>query len=438
VNTPLSRLILHHLTMSGHPWADAALWNSFEAKEWKSVLAWLDASGLALYFRERLRATNTCDNLPPKVRAELDIRAAHNRIRVAAMAEEFQTITRAIEDSGVKYAVLKGFALVPGYCPDLTSRTQYDLDYLIDPASHHTVGQVLGQVGFHRKLSRSQDPIVYGQALPAGQTAAGPIGLYSVRLSRSIEVHGRLWDCDEERIRINFPDDLLNRATRHRYKDFKFAALCDEDALIFQILHAFRHLLRNWCRLSVLYEIAHFLKRRSHDRVFWEQFDRRISNLRWAPEASQVIFSLATSLFGAPVPCSMRARTAIYPALTGWVEKYGKFSALQNFSGDKYSLLLHQEFLDSPADWRAIRARRLFPLRAPPRLPEALRPPGASSLGRLWRESRNVLRRLYFHTGSNFRFTLEYPRWRLKRRALMAGSLESAADWKAGGLQQKA
>jgi hypothetical protein len=88
------------------------------------------------------------------------------------------------------------------------------------------------------------------------------------------------------------------------------------------------------------------------------------------------------------------------PAL--WIEKYGRRSALANFRGDKYSLILHAQFIDDPAAWSVIRRQRLFPCRRPHRPPaevfqrgfsrwEKWRVNGSHGLGRFKFHARAVL-----------------------------------------------
>src|SRR5262249_23002566 len=150
------------------------------------------------------------------------------------------------------------------------------------------------------------------------------------QLGRSIELHHRLWESVEDRIEIDLARDLFKHAVRRRWNEIEYMGLGDEDALVFQILHAFRHILRNWCRLSVFLEIAYFLNRRSTDLSFWTGFAHRINQLRWVPEATMVVFALAKLLFGAPIPEEIRKQLTPgqYPVLALWTERYGKRSAL--------------------------------------------------------------------------------------------------------------
>src|SRR5262249_20833935 len=161
--------------------------------------------------------------------------------------------------------------------------------------------------------------------------------------------------------------NLFEHAVRRRWNEIEYMGLGDEDALVFQVLHAFRHILRNWCRLSVFLEIAWSLNRRSSDSLFWTRFAYRINQLRWVPEATMVVFTLAKHLFGAPIPEEIKKQLtpARYPVLALWTERYGRRSALANFRNDKNTLFLHREFVEDSAAWAGIRRRRLFPIQRP-------------------------------------------------------------------------
>ena len=98
-------------------------WKSFSDREWEQALAWLDLSGLAIYFLRRMTRTNSLSFVPDLVRTELERRGANNRLRSTEMLREFRTIIDAFEESHVKYAVLKGIALLPDYCAGLEFRT---------------------------------------------------------------------------------------------------------------------------------------------------------------------------------------------------------------------------------------------------------------------------------------------------------------------------
>lgn len=414
----LRQAIVAQLSVSDYNSPDTGFWKSFDEREWKRVLPWLGHAGLALYFWRKMKTLNAQHNLPLCVRARLERCYADNSARSLLMAEEFKALNKVFEDAGVKHVALKGFALVPDYCPDPTFRMQYDHDYLMRPESLERAENILQNAGYSRKTSKDDHSIIYLQNRPAVRSSQGPIDLYSAALARSVELHLRLWESTEERIEIGLPEDFWDRALRRHWRGHEYTGLSDEDTLLFHVLHAFRHILGNWCRLSLFLETSHFLWQRAFDADFWERYADRIRNLRWLPQASGVVFSLAASLFGASIPPMIKVQTAsaMSPALTLWIERYGKKSALANFRNDKHSLFLHREFIDNSSAWAEVRRRRLFPLQRPHCPPPIIHQRSTGRVGRAWINMFHVLRRLNFHAFSAFSYAWEYPQWWLLRR----------------------
>lgn len=426
MNRTLHDVILHQLSVTNDKPHPPMLRASFSKREWDQALAWLDLSGLAIYFLQRIESSAAFYTLPEQVRTELERRRADNRQRTAGIKQEFAVLVKSLEQAHVKYAVLKGVSLLPDYCPDLELRTQYDHDVLVDAASFAAAGEALQNKGYHCKVGGDEGSAVVAYEPPQTEIrfSRNSEALYSSRLGRSVEVHRTLWEETEDRIRVNLSDDFLERRQFRHWGDLGFMALSDEDCLLFQVLHAFKHILRNWCRLSIFLEIAHFLLRRASDAEFWRSFARRIEDVRWAREATLIVFTLATELFGAMVPAQVQdaLRTPLSPALNLWIERYGRRAALSNFHGDKCSLFLHREFVDSPSEWAVVRRRRLFPLRRPHRPPAVVFQRGFSTFGRIWMEKAHAFGRLRFHGLAGLRYVLEYPRWIVLRRLRLAES----------------
>jgi len=188
---------------------------------------------------------------------------------------------------------------------------------------------------------------------------------------------------------------------------------------LFQVLHAFRHIIECWCRLYTFLEIAHFLERRQSDLAFWQRFVDRIRVSPRLPEMVEVVFSLAACQFGAPVPAAIDAGVLsdVRHPLLLWVSRYGCDSALANFTSNKYSLLLYREFVPDDATWREIQRKRLFPLHRPNRA-GGTRTSGISArLIAGWKQSAYVARRLFHHVISAAQYEWESIQWERIRMA---------------------
>lgn len=425
----LRQAVVAELAVTGRTSAGATFWHSIDESDWRRVLDWMDVSGLALYFWHKVRTVEMVEALPLDVRARLARSYEMNCLRVEFIRKETETLNSLFDDAGVQFAVLKGLALVPEYCPGPNLRTQYDHDYLIHFQALARAEANLQRAGYKPKVSRDGYHIAYIRPTPEFVSSRKPVGLYSARLQRPVEVHTRLWDREEERIDIQLPDDFMNRCRKHSGLGLEYLTLCDVDSLVFQVLHAFRHILRNWCRLSVFLEISHFLQQRELDSDFWARYQCRTANLRWLPEASTVVFSLAQKLFGGPFPAELK--TLVDPKFSAtidkWVELYGLPGAVANFRNNKNSLFLHREFVTDHLKWAEIRRRRLFPLRLPHHLPNVLFHDGASSSKRRLTQYLHGLRRLKFHVFSAIAYACEYPRWQLLRRVRIP--VQPKEDW---------
>jgi hypothetical protein len=243
--------------------------------------------------------------------------------------------------------------------------------------------------------------------------------LYSANLHRSVEIHTRLWEPDALKIPLPLPDDFLARKRLRNWQGHRYYSLSEEDELLFQVLHAFRHILECWCRLYTFLEIAHFLERRQSDLAFWQRFADRISVSPRLPEMAGVVSSLAARLFGAPIPATIDAWVPrnMRHRLLLWVNRYGCDSALANFTGNKYSLLLYREFVPDDATWREIRRRRLFPLHRPNR---AAGGPTAGLSARITAISKQVTyvaRRLSHHVIAAAQYAWASIQWERTRTA---------------------
>ena len=422
----LRQAIINELNLTRSELYSLTPWRSFHHREWEQTLAWLDLSGLAIYFLRRMKDSSALHRLPDSVSAELERRSSDNLLRTERILQEFKTIIGAFEQRAVKYAVLKGVSLLPDYCPEMAFRTQYDHDVLVAPEFMDAARTALEDGGFcSKEAGGGEAPLVYRMPEPEMRFSQNSEALYSPLLGRSIELHQTLWERAEERIEVELSDDFLDRSRLRQWGGIHFMALCDEDCLLFQVLHAFRHILRNWCRLSIFLEIAWFLNRRSSDSTFWRSYLSRIENVRWAREATLIVFTLAEQLFGSAIPAQMREslNTPIAPALHLWIERYGRQSAVSNFQGDKCSLFLHREFVEDPVAWATIRRRRLFPLHRPHRPSAIVFQRGFSALGRTWMEKIHAMRRLRFHGFAGLRYVFEYPRWMVLRRLRLAESV---------------
>ena len=425
----LARAITDYLAVSGSSDERATKLANFDRGDWERGLEWLDQTGLALWLWGRLKVSGADDAVPSGIAARLERNMADHSTRVEAMAEEFDSINRRFEADGIEYVVLKGFALAPEYVADARLRPAYDYDYLVQPESAERVSRALGNGGYIRRRERVDHPVVYVHTSRLPRAPSCRDELYSAGLPRSVEVHTRLWEPEALKIPLPLPDDFLARKRPRTWQGLRFYSLSEEDELLFQVLHAFRHIIECWCRLYTFLEIAHFLEQRQTDLPFWQRFVERLSLCPRLPEMAGVVFSLAVRLFGAPIPAAIDAGVLhnLRRPLLLWVNRYGYNSALANFTGNKYSLLLYREFVPDDATWREIQRKRLFPMHRPNHVGGGPTRGISERLIAGWKQSAYVARRLSHHLIAAAQYEWESIQWeriRMARRLvpLMTGS----------------
>ena len=425
MNRALAQCIVASLRLTSSCEDDLEHLKTFGRRDWDRTLPWLDDSGLALYLLRRTEQSGSPSVLPAQIRARLQRNLASNQRRLTEMKEEFAALNRRFEATGVEYAVLKGFALVPDYCPDAALRNQYDYDYLVPPESLESAQRTLRSSGYSQKV-KSPGFEKQGESIFSAQALSLPSpdeGFYSMAISRPVELHLGLWESNREMVDLEVPTGVLERRRLTNWEGLSFPVLADDDTLIFEAIHAFQHILNFWCKPSCFLEIAHFIARRRSDAALWEQLRRRVDAHKTLAQVMGLVFSMAALLFKAPIPPEVGAWTTegLSAPLSLWVERHGRNWALARHPGNKLSLLVHREFVEDPETWRKVMWSRLFPVHRPAQVVES----GSPTLASHWLATRDeayyVLSRLKFHLNAMLSYAWELPRWKSNLRRLQQG-----------------
>jgi len=396
----------------------------FTERNWRRTMLWLDHSGLTLYLLRRLHSLKATDVLPPSVFRRFEGNLAHNRHRLDNIATRFATINEKFYRAGVSFAVIKGFSLVPEFCPDPSLRAPSDVDYLVDKQSFPLAQRVLEEAGY--RLHQVTD--IEGRfGWPSPRIPTRFDDPYSRETEPMVELHLGFWKQKLTGIALAEPEFLLQETVNHEWQGLRFPVLREEDAYILQVIHVFQHLLEGWVKLCWLLEIGYFLGARSSDDMFWDRVNARVQKVPLLAEFASIVMGLAGTVFAATMPPRAAPWAQSLSATARlWVDRYGRTCVMENhpfdsfglFASSKLSIFLQWEFMPNHRVQREMTRRRLFPWKSPERVVPLGNKTATSFLKATRLQSQFVIQRLIFHLGSSLRFLWELPRWReLNRRA---------------------
>jgi hypothetical protein len=376
----------------------------FPYRSWVRVYGWLDASGLALYFLDRLKTLEIETAVPPRVLRRLEENAINNREKTARMFDEFVTLNREFKAAEVSYANLKGFTVVPDACADIALRCQFDLDFLVDVKDIHRCESILTKRGY--SLAGTGKNV---KEFKAGSERLPSVrDLYKAKSQRSVEVHF---------VNHNEADGSrqygkLSRLRSTRWKDLELPALSDLDKFIEHALHLLKHLKSEWTRASWILEYVNFVASYQENRAFWIEVQKNLASDSEVKVAVGIATLIAERSFGmAFVPEILKWSVIELPVRVRlWVERYGNRVLLAKFPGTKLYLLLLRAISDNDA--RPIR-RKAFPFHRPATI--SIEHGNRSLMLQLHQFCSQVsyfFFRLRFHLQQSFLYKIEETRWK--------------------------
>lgn len=401
---------------------DFRKWNE---RQWARTMQWLDDSGLAFYFQQRLKEREATASIPDWVSAQLESNCSLNRQRTEDLGQRFARINALFTEAGIPYAAIKGFSLVPQFCPSSPLRYQGDFDYLVDEHSLLEARTVLLSLGYTERKSRSAQETIF---LSPGASAPLRNGRqYSPHSPHAVELHLDVWDASLHGLPL-LPRLFSTESLSVSHVDGKaFPSLHDEDAFLLQILHACHHLFTHWIRMSCLLEIAYFMNRNAENWELWDRIDRRVGGNPLLREFTALVVGMATQLFDCPIPPQIHVwQEQLRPGPRLWVERYARDWAfgdvpvheLSFFPNSKLVLFLHQQYRDWPNSGRDPRQSRRASASRLSRILSSIRNHPASLLKRRWWKPQLLVRRTIFHAFAGIRYACETPRWHWRLRKM--------------------
>lgn len=371
-------------------------------REWKSLLHWLDTSGLALYFFDRLQERGLLGLLPLPITRRLECNLLDNTQRTACLLEECCAIQQQFATAGVCYSVLKGISLWPYSVPRLELRSQLDLDFLIDAKHEGRAKAVLEARGYRLQA-------ISGRSREFKTPYTGSLSLadlYRPSAQRTVELH-----LEEQ------GSGLLDRCEHHSLREVSMPVLSAADLFLDQTLHLYKHLSRDQMRTSHMIELYRHLMARTDDHAFWIQVENLCAGSpTMAPCVGVALDFVSQQMDPSCVPAAVRRWTIDRVPLPArlWVRRYGPRVTVASFPGTKLHLLLQEAMAHEGVLLGRSIGSSLLPRHLPP--PIAISPTGetaSQALRRELRQVRFVLIRLRFHVREGLRYLRERRCWTL-------------------------
>jgi hypothetical protein len=422
VKRTVAEAVVNYLSFSGKTSAHVGELAGFRDREWKQGVSWLHDTGLALYLLQKLKRGNVTDIVPKATLSRLEENLAANRRRVIYMASQFEFLNQKLSAAGVRYAAVKGFSLVPQFCPDASLRHQSDFDYLIDHQSLPLAQTVLEEAGYFLSKHKANEFVFL---MPSRAIPPPDDEQYEAHAPHAVELRVAFWDSDFHGVFLTGPRFSVDNTRTQRWQNSVFPALPEEDAFLLQVIHAFNHVLTGGVRMAWLYEIGYFLSQRSTDELLWQRVERRIGEDALLREIVVVVTELSAHFFKAPLPTtSIIWAQKLDPAVRIWINYYARtwvfaknrVDQLGLFSAAKVVLFLHQQYLPDASRRHQMRIR-LLPLEQLFQRAGSITGKSSANDGGRRRQLKHALIRFLFHATAGLRYLWEIPRWRRLNKA---------------------
>lgn len=372
-------------------------------KDWCKLLNWLDISGLALYFLDRMTELQLCNLLPCEVISRLQQNLRDNIDRTHGMVAESVAIQQEFQKACLSYATLKGLSLFPSSTPKPELRHQFDLDFLIAERSAPEARRVLERRGYRLYAISGRSWEFKINETPGISLK----DLYKDLPGRAVELH----------VEIDTPGRalLLERVERREFRGMSMPVLSPIDLFLGQGLHAYKHVCSEFSRTAHLLEFRRHVLARRDDDAFWDDLRSVAGENPRSALGLGVVTLLIARVMGNFAPEGLTRWTVdrLPPAATMWVEKYGRRAVFEKFPGSKLYLLLQRELESAGVPAKRSLRQVLFPSRLPPVLIRAPRNERLTVRIRRYRmQLRFIFSRLRFHIVEGICYVFESYRWR--------------------------
>lgn len=302
-------------------------------RQWQELLRWLDLSGLALYFFDRVVELGLAGFVPCPVFESLQQRLIQNTRRTQSMTAESIAIQREFQRAGLSYAMMKGVSLWPNSVPRPELRLQFDLDYLVADEDLQEARDILVRLGYHASASSER----CWKFVRNERWALTLKDVYRDTGSWAVELH----DVPAGSGRTS----PLQRLEWRELRGLSMPMLCPVDLFLRQGLHAYKDVCSQFFRLSLLIEFYRHILFRRNDDDFWRALHQEASGDAHAVLGLGVVILLIMQVMGDFAPEALTHWTVdrLPRSARLWVETYGRAILLGSFPGSKLYRLLKSE-----------------------------------------------------------------------------------------------
>ena len=395
-------------------------------RNWVRSYYWLDASGMALYFLDHLKALGIEGAIPEATLQRLEQNLTHNGLRSATMLAEFCSLNRAFLSAGVQFANEKGFSLTLESCPDPSLRRQIDFDFLVDGRDLNLCREILEKKGYMHTTAAANE-----WQFEAGSSELARIeDFYKSKTRHSVELHFTCSGEDSQPARDERLDRLVLRAWNGEY----YPVLSAADEFVAQSLHLLRHLRTPSTRPAWLLEYKRHMTARYDEWQFWDEVRQRSQTFRDAPLATGLATLLSTQLFGGRAPAQLNEWTLdrLSSSVRLWADRYGQKAVLADSPGTKLHKLLEGEIVRDDGSLRKKRPTLSQYYRGTQICHAASGDGLGRRLSHRYYQARFILYRIRFHFVEGLRYIVEHVRWKQLRRNLISSASAGPARAETG------
>jgi len=277
----------------------AEQFTAFAEADWAEGLAWLYAQDMECYFLRRITDLGMDQMIPLSVRLRMKKRYAENEARIDRMFDAFVQVNDCLQDAGITFCNVQGFALVPAMRADPRLRSLpalrllvLDTDIQLCRESLSTLGYAGSEIGRHA-CGGDSDSTNHDRDSCKG-SSAGQIQTRIDVVAATAEGEGRA------------AYRMLTRRRPQMWNGCIFEAPTASDNLVAQALDIESQLAKGGVLLADLLEVAQCIRFWSCADEFWEEVVERSLEHPNHPGAVGAALMAASRVFGVDIPTPLR------------------------------------------------------------------------------------------------------------------------------------